>query len=114
PPRFLGTGMARRPIVSGGCTVDGDVERSVLSVDCHVPEGARLEQAVVLPGVAMGHGRRGHRDVIDSGCRIPPGTVIGAESSSAARSHYVSPNGVVLVTAEALEAAAVNHLARIA
>jgi glucose-1-phosphate adenylyltransferase len=100
PPRFTGAGSARCSIVSGGCVVEGEVERSVLSTDCRVHTRARIEQTVVLPGAEIGRGCRIRRAVIDGGCCIPPGTVIGADLWSAGATYYVSPHGVALVTAE--------------
>jgi glucose-1-phosphate adenylyltransferase len=38
--------------------------------------------------------------VIDRGCRIPPGTVIGEDPDEDARRFRVTEKGIVLVTAE--------------
>jgi glucose-1-phosphate adenylyltransferase len=40
--------------------------------------------------------------VIDKGCVIPEGTVIGEDPVADAEKYEVSPNGVVLVTPEML------------
>src|SRR5581483_4528736 len=40
--------------------------------------------------------------VIDQGCRLPPGTVVGESAEEDARRFHVTPRGVVLVTPEML------------
>jgi glucose-1-phosphate adenylyltransferase len=41
--------------------------------------------------------------VIDRGCTIPEGTVIGENAQADAERFYRTGNGIVLVTSEALE-----------
>jgi glucose-1-phosphate adenylyltransferase len=57
---------------------------------------------VVLPDVQIGRNCRIHRAVIDKGCNIPPGTVIGKDPEEDARLYHVTPGGVVLVTPDML------------
>jgi glucose-1-phosphate adenylyltransferase len=85
-------------IVSPGCLVAGEVTRSVLSSRCRVAEGASVRNCVLLPGSTVGEGAVLDRVVVDSGCSIPPYVSLGASSGSE-RGYYVSPNGVLLVTA---------------
>jgi glucose-1-phosphate adenylyltransferase len=85
-------------IVSPGCVVAGEVTRSVLSSRCRVAEGASVRNSVLLPGATVGEGAVLDRVVVDSGCSIPPYVALGA-SNAAERGHYVSPNGVLLITA---------------
>lgn len=105
PPRFVGAGTARSSIVSNGCHVAGSVERSVLSTRCRVETGASVAQSVVLPGARIGRDCRIRRAIVDSGCVIPDGTVIGDDLLTAAESYHISPRGVVLVTDDMLESA---------
>jgi glucose-1-phosphate adenylyltransferase len=85
-------------IVSPGCVVAGEVTRSVLSSRCRVAEGASVRNSVLLPGATVGEGAVLDRVVVDSGCAIPPYVSLSA-SSAADRGYYVSPKGVLLVTA---------------
>jgi glucose-1-phosphate adenylyltransferase len=52
--------------------------------------------------VVVGEDCRIRRCVIDEGCRIPPGTIIGEDGAADRERFFVSPTGVVLVTAEML------------
>jgi glucose-1-phosphate adenylyltransferase len=57
---------------------------------------------VVLPDVNIGRNCRITRAVIDRGCDIPEGTVIGEDPQADAERFYVSEQGIVLVTPEML------------
>lgn len=107
PPRFIGAGTARRSIVSGGCTVAGSVERSLLSPECRVEPGALVEASVVLPQAEIGRHCRIRNAIVDSGVQVPEGTVIGHDACADAERFEVSAGGVVLVTAAMLERASV-------
>ena len=109
PPRFVGDGAASRSIVSGGCSVAGRVEQSLLSTDCCVQPGASVETSVLLPNVVAGRDCRIRRAVIDSGCVIPDGLVIGDNTADDAIHYHVSPSGVTLVTADMLGRAAAGQ-----
>jgi len=61
-----------------------------------------LQDVVVLPNVRIGRNCRITKAVIDKGCVLPEGTVIGEDAETDAERFYVSPNGVVLVTPEML------------
>jgi glucose-1-phosphate adenylyltransferase len=58
----------------------------------------------VLPEVTVGAGSKIKKAIIDRGCQIPEGTVIGYNhDDDRARGFRVSENGVVLVTKTELE-----------
>ena len=78
------------------------VTRSVLFSGVHVRSGASLDQAVVLPDVDVGTGCRLTRVVIDRGCALASGTVIGEDAEADARRFHRTESGVVLVTREML------------
>lgn len=94
-------GMAVDSMVSGGCIISGAVVRhSLLFSNVHVNSYATVEDCVVLPNVEIGENCHLTRVVVDKGCRIPEGTVIGKDLNEDAKRYYVTPNGVVLVTPE--------------
>ncbi len=96
-------GMAVDSMVSGGCIISGaKVRHSLLFSNVKVHSRAVLEDAVVLPNVDIGHDCRVRRAVIDKGCQIPAGTVIGEDPVADAERFYITPEGVVLVTPEML------------
>ncbi len=96
-------GMAVDSMVSGGCIISGALVRhSLLFSNVVVESFASVEHSVVLPDVRIGSGARIKRAVLDRGCIIPPGTVIGEDPEEDAQRFFVSPGGVTLVTPEML------------
>ena len=96
-------GMAVDSMVSGGCIISGStVRHSLLFSNVKVESHAMLQNAVVLPDVHVGRGARITRAVVDRGCWIPAGMVIGEDPKQDAERFYVTPGGVVLVTPEML------------
>ena len=97
-------GMALDSLVSGGCIISGSViENSLLFSKCRINSYCTLQEAVLLPEVSVGRHSRLTRVVIDHGCRIPPGTVIGEDPVADAKRFERSENGVTLVTRSMLE-----------
>lgn len=98
-------GMAVNSVVSAGCIVSGaTVAQSILFNNVRVNSYAHLEECVVLPTCDIGRHCRLKRVVLDMGCKVPPGTVIGENPEEDARRFHRSENGVVLVTQAMLEA----------
>jgi glucose-1-phosphate adenylyltransferase len=98
-------GTAVDSMVSGGCIISGaTVRRSLLFSNCRVNSYARTGEAVLLPEVDVGRHVRLTKVVVDRGCRIPEGLVIGEDPALDARRFTRSDGGVTLVTAEMLAA----------
>lgn len=96
-------GMAVDSMVSGGCLISGaTVRHSLLFSNVKVSSYSVVEDSVVLPNVTVGRNCRITRAVIDKGCILPDGTVIGENRKEDEERFYVSPGGVVLVTPEML------------
>ena len=96
-------GMALDSMVSGGCVISGaTVRHSLLFSNVRVNSYTKLQDVVALPDVHFGRDCRITKAVIDKGCEIPDGTIIGEDAEADAKQFYVSPNGVVLVTPEML------------
>ena len=74
----------------------------MLFSDVWVGEQSQIEDSLVLPHVRIGKGCRIRRAIIDAGCSIADGTVIGETPEADAQHYEVSRGGVVLVTREAL------------
>ncbi|KVH69811.1 glucose-1-phosphate adenylyltransferase [Burkholderia ubonensis] len=93
------SGVAFNTLVSGGCIVSGShVSNSVLFSNVRVHSFCTIDQAVILPGTDIGVNCRLSKVVIDRGCHIPEGTVIGEDAEFDARRFHRTEGGVVLVT----------------
>ena len=96
-------GMAVDSMVSGGCIISGSLVRhSLLFSNVRINSYCTVENSVVLPDVNIGRNCRINKAVIDRGCEIPPGTIIGEDHEQDAKRFHVSPDGVVLITPEML------------
>ncbi|MEJ2178646.1 MAG: glucose-1-phosphate adenylyltransferase [Gammaproteobacteria bacterium] len=96
-------GMAVDSMVSGGCIISGaQVRHSLLFSNVKVNSYSTLEDAVILPEVEIGRHCHIKRAVIDKGCQIPEGTIIGEDSKEDAKRFHVTPGGVTLVVPEML------------
>ncbi len=96
-------GMAIESMVSGGCIVSGQVERSVLFSLVRVHSFSTVNWSLLLPEVQVGRGARLTRCVVDRGCKIPDGMVIGEDPVLDAQRFVRSENGITLVTSAMLE-----------
>jgi glucose-1-phosphate adenylyltransferase len=96
-------GTGTNLIVCGGCVISGSqISRSVLSSNVLVNSFCNINEAVLLPQVTIGASCRLRRVVIDRGCAIPEGTVIGEDPVLDAERFYRTETGIVLVTPDAL------------
>ncbi len=96
-------GMAVDSMVSGGCIIAGaHVKHSLLFSNVTVDSYTKIDSSVILPDVTIGQNCRIIHAVIDKGCKIADGTVIGKDEEEDKKRFYISPNGVVLVTPEML------------
>ena len=98
PARVLADAYVDAALLSPGCTVAGDVTRSVISTGCRVGANAVIRDSVLLPGASVGAGCVLDKVIVDCGAQIPSDTRLGASCSCVAE-YYASPGGVVLATA---------------
>ena len=96
-------GMAVDSLVSGGCIISGAaVRRSVLFSKVRVHSFSTIEESVLFPDVSVVRHCKLRRVVVDTGCQIPPGTVIGHDAAHDAERFFRTEGGVTLVTREML------------
>jgi len=94
-------GVMSNTMVSGGCIICGSrLSNSILFSKVRVQSFCNLDQAVILPDCEIGQGCRLKRVVIDRGCQVPEGTVIGEDPNYDAQRFHRSSGGIVLVTQE--------------
>lgn len=97
------TGHALDSMISGGCILSGaEVRGSVLFSNVHVRCYAEVSDSVVLTDVDVGRKARIHKAILDKGCVIPEGMVIGEDPELDAKRFHRTESGVVLVTPEML------------
>ncbi|NBV75727.1 MAG: glucose-1-phosphate adenylyltransferase [Methylococcaceae bacterium] len=96
-------GQAIDSMVSGGCVISGStVKHSLLFSQVRVNSYTTVKDSVVMPDVNIGRHCRITKAIIEKGCKIPEGTVIGEDRAEDEKRFYVSAGGVVLVTPDML------------
>ncbi|WP_334189998.1 glucose-1-phosphate adenylyltransferase [Noviherbaspirillum sp.] len=96
-------GKTANTLVSGGCIVSGsDLTQAVLFSNVRIHSYCTVTQTVILPHTEIGRHCRLQKVVIDRGCKLPEGLVIGEDAELDAKRFYRTENGVVLVTSEML------------
>ncbi|MFN4087900.1 MAG: glucose-1-phosphate adenylyltransferase [Alphaproteobacteria bacterium] len=97
-------GTALDSLVSGGCIISGStVRRSLLFSRCRVDSWATLEGAVILPEVRVNRYARLSNVIVDRGCNIPRGLVVGEDPEEDARRFRRTDRGVTLITRAMLD-----------
>jgi len=90
PPHYIApTAKVSRSLLNEGCSVYGEVERSVLFYGVTVEKGAVVRDSVVMPNAVVGEGARVYRAIIGEGTIIEPGAVVGDP--------YASPSEITLI-----------------
>jgi len=97
-------GMAVDSMVSGGCLISGaTISRSLLFSNVKVHSYAQVDESVLLPDVQIGRKARIKRAILDRGCDVAEGMVIGEDhEEDRKRGFRVTEKGVVLVTPDML------------
>ena len=96
-------GEAIESMVSGGCIISGALNRSLLFSRCRVHSHSTVNWSVLLPHVEVGRQVRLNRVVVDRGCRLPNGLVVGEDPIEDARRFRRTDSGVTLITQPMLD-----------
>lgn len=102
----LRRGTALDSTVSSGCIISGStIRKSLLYSSVHTHSYSLIEYSVLMHRCDIGEHCKLHRVIVDSGCHIPKGLIIGYDrEQDIANGFRVSDKGITLVTKEMLEA----------
>jgi len=96
-------GLTVNTMVSGGCIVSGSVvANSVLFSNVRIRSFCTIESCVILPEVLVQRSCRLSRVVVDRGCELPEGLVVGEDAALDAARFERTEQGVVLITRDML------------
>lgn len=96
-------GQAIDSMVAGGCIISGStIRHSMVFSNVMVNSYSVIQDSILLPQVTIGRHCRITKAIIEKGCNVPEGTVIGENLEQDKNRFYVSEGGVVLVTPEML------------
>ena len=98
-------GHAVDSVVASGCIVSGStVRKSVLFSGVRVNSYCKIEHSVLLPEVVVGRHCRLKKVVVDRGCHLPEGLVVGEDAVADAKRFYRTEKGVVLINDDMIKA----------
>ncbi len=96
-------GRASNSIISGGCIISGaHAEHSMLFSGVRMHSWSHVEDSVIFPEVNIGRYAKIKRAIVDRGCDIPPGMIIGEDLQEDKKRFRVTENGIVAVTPQML------------
>ncbi|MCK9608704.1 MAG: glucose-1-phosphate adenylyltransferase [Methylomonas sp.] len=96
-------GQAVDSMIAGGCIISGStVRHSMVFFNTTVDSFSLIQDSILLPQVTIGRHCRISKAIIEKGCVVPDGTIIGENFEDDKNRFYVSEGGVVLVTPEML------------
>jgi glucose-1-phosphate adenylyltransferase len=96
-------GTAVDSMVAGGCVVSGStVRHSLLFSNVRVHSFCDISHSVIFPNVDIARNCKIKNAILDRGCQLPEGSVIGFDLEEDRKRFHVSEKGVVLVTPEML------------
>lgn len=94
PPQFIAPeAEVVESLINEGCTVEGDVEKSVLFQGVTVEKGSLVRESVIMPDAIIGKNCFIERVIVPQNMSVPDGTVIKASDDD---------GEIILVTAEIL------------
>ena len=93
PPQYISTdAVIADSLINEGCTIDGEVEKSVLFQGVAIGKGSFIRESVIMPNAVIGENVFIERAIVPSDMKIPDGTVI----------RRFNENEIVLVSNEML------------
>ena len=96
PPAFIAKdGHIFNSMIAEGCSVKGTVKNSVISVGCHIGEGAYIENSVIMPGASIGKNACVCYSVVGEKSRILDGVQIGNKNQETRDIFVVGKNKII-------------------
>lgn len=94
PPQYISPqASVLGSMINEGCTIEGDVERSVIFQGVTIEDGAVVRESVIMPDAVIGRNVYIEKAIIPEGITIPDGAVIRGTAD---------PEGIILVSEEML------------
>jgi glucose-1-phosphate adenylyltransferase len=77
PPQYISSdAVVKESLINEGCTIEGEVEKSVLFQGVTVGKGSKIKESVIMPDATIGLNCQIERAIVPSDVNVPDGTVI--------------------------------------
>ena len=84
PPEYLGeNAQVKNSMIALGCEVYGNVEKSILSSNVIIEEGATVKDSVIMSGTVVKSGASVNYSIIDEGVVVGENAKVGEDKSTA-------------------------------
>lgn len=95
PPQYISTqAEVAESLINEGCTVEGEVEKSVLFQGVLVGKNSVIRESVIMPDAVIGENVYIEKAIVPSGMNIPDGVVISASEED---------DEIILITQEMIQ-----------
>ncbi|MBG9547706.1 glucose-1-phosphate adenylyltransferase [Cytobacillus firmus] len=95
PPQYISTqAEVAESLINEGCTVEGEVEKSVLFQGVLVGKNTVIRESVIMPDAVIGENVYIEKAIVPSGMNIPDGVVISASEED---------DEIILITQEMIQ-----------
>ncbi|MBN8200963.1 MULTISPECIES: glucose-1-phosphate adenylyltransferase [Bacillaceae] len=95
PPQFISTqAEVAESLINEGCTIEGEVEKSVLFQGVLVGKNTVIRESVIMPDAVIGENVYIEKAIVPSGMNIPDGVVISASEEE---------DEIILITQEMIQ-----------
>ena len=85
PPHFVSDkASVENSMISEGCTIDGEIDYSVLFADVTVEEGAVVDSSIIMPGTVVRKGAVVQYAIVAENAVIESGAVVGEKPENVA------------------------------
>lgn len=89
--------VIKQSSISGGCSIFGRVERSILSDSVIVREGAEIIDSVIMPNAYIGKNTKIYKTIVGSQAKIMDNVKIGTDYGISSFVDQISTNNVSLI-----------------
>jgi glucose-1-phosphate adenylyltransferase len=77
PPQYISSdAIVKESLINEGCTIEGEVDKSVLFQGVTVGKGSIIKESVIMPDSIIGDNCLIERAIVPSDVKVPDGTVI--------------------------------------
>lgn len=95
PPQYISTqAEVAESLINEGCTIEGEVEKSVLFQGVLVGKNTVIRESVIMPDAVIGENVYIEKAIVPSGMNIPDGVVISASEED---------DEIILITQEMIQ-----------
>ncbi|MBI0576740.1 glucose-1-phosphate adenylyltransferase [Neobacillus cucumis] len=77
PPQYIApNAIVKESLINEGCTIEGEIEKSVLFQGVSVGQGSIIKESVIMPDAIIGNNVLIEKAIVPSEVTVPDGTVI--------------------------------------